>query len=135
MIKRNIERYEYLLRQFYCLDRRREYLEAKMLTAQQIRDVVVQSSSGQGGIADLAVEIAEIKIQMRDNLHETIELRQILKKAIEQLPECEIRLILEMRILEGVSYSDMAKTLNYERSTVFKKYKRGLTELSLKSQL
>ena len=49
-----------------------------------------------------------------------------LERAINEIEDAEIRLILKLKFIDLKSWSYIGKIMNYERSTVFKKYKKYL---------
>ena len=65
-------------------------------------------------LAKNEVELFEKKIQI--------------EKEIQSIQDAEIRLILKLKFVDLRSWNYVAKTMHYDRTTVYKKYKKYITE-------
>jgi DNA invertase Pin-like site-specific DNA recombinase len=66
----------------------------------------------------------EYKALLRANEDDLIGKKVELERIINGVENAEIRLILKLKFIDLRSWNYIAKTLHYDRSTVYKKYKR-----------
>ena len=70
-------------------------------------------------------EYKELLTQTRDKL---LRLKCELEKAINEIDDAEIRVILKLKFIDLRSWNYVAREMNYDRSTVYKKYKKFIGE-------
>lgn len=55
---------------------------------------------------------------------EIIEKKAELEKFIHNVEDAEIRLIMKLKFIDGRSWTYIARTMHYDRTTLYKRYKR-----------
>lgn len=82
-------------------------------TDKALMDLIRGSKSG--------AEYKELLTQTREKLlRQKLEIEQ----AIDAIDDSEIRLILKLKFVDLRSWNYVARAMHYDRSTVYKKYKR-----------
>lgn len=82
-------------------------------TDKALMDLIRGSKSG--------AEYKELLSQTREKLfRQKLEIEQV----IDAIDDSEIRLILKLKFVDLRSWNYVARTMHYDRSTVYKKYKR-----------
>lgn len=82
-------------------------------TDKALMDLIRGSKSG--------AEYKELLTQTREKLlRQKLEIEQ----AIDAIDDSEIRLILKLKFVDLRSWNYVARTMHYDRSTVYKKYKK-----------
>ncbi len=71
------------------------------------------------------VKYQEVLMQTREKLYNQ---KCELEKVINGIDDAEIRLILKLKFVDLRSWNYIARTMNYDRSTVYKKYKKFMGE-------
>lgn len=62
-------------------------------------------------VQDLSEELASIEQNIKQKLHELIKKRAEIEHYINSIQDCEIRLILRLRFIDGMSYANVASEL------------------------
>lgn len=70
-------------------------------------------------------EYRELLAQTKDKLFKQ---KCEIEKAINEIDDAEIRLILKLKFVDLRSWNYVAREMNYDRSTVYKKYKKFIGE-------
>ena len=70
-------------------------------------------------------EYRELLAQTRDKL---LQQKCAFEKEINEIDDAEIRLILKLKFVDMRSWNYVAREMNYDRSTVYKKYKKFIGE-------
>lgn len=86
-------------------------------TDRALCQIATESKSG--------AEYRELLTQTRDKL---LRLKCDLEKAINEIDDAEIRLILKLKFVDLRSWNFVAREMNYDRTTVYKKYKKFIGE-------
>lgn len=79
---------------------------------------------------EIAVEgILEIERQLRDELTELAKLRENIEKAILSVKDDTLRLLLELRYIDGKTFEETAVEMNYTYQWVCELHGRALKQL------
>ena len=95
-------------------------------TSFAMSDVVVSRSRNYHAMEDVIIRIQELKDQITRDMLQLLDLRDELMKQIEKIPDWKMRRLLEMRYIFEQSWEEIADSLNYSESNVFKLHKRAL---------
>lgn len=83
-------------------------------------------------VAKYAVEIADLESKISLNIQKCwYEIRN-LERYISDIDDCEIRQIIRLRHINGMTWDEIGKELNMHRTTISKKY-RDFIKVSHKS--
>jgi hypothetical protein len=77
-------------------------------------------------VASNAVEIAELRRLIELNLKKCFIERARIERYIGSVGDCSVRVILQLRHIEGLSWDQIGKQIGFDGSTVRKKYERYL---------
>ena len=94
------------------------------LEIDRIRKVLV-SLSPTGRNAQQKQDYAEF---LRSNEAELISKKIELETQISKIDDAEIRLILKLKFVDFRSWNYIARTMHFDRSTVYKKYKKFINK-------
>lgn len=129
MTRGKIERYQQIRREYACLETRLETIEARMLTAAKVADVKVQTCGTTSDmVAEIAVELVEVKEKIRNKLVELITLEKQISEYIDSLPDGLSKQVLILRVLDGLTFRRIANILHYSSTAVFKIYQNTLNK-------
>ena len=117
----------------YYLNRETERLQKDLRELEYSRAAkppVLSHAPGRGGpksdISDLAVEIADLKAIIQLNLLKIQRERARLERYIGNVADPEMRLILRLRHINGMTWEGIGYELGMERTTVSKKHRAYL---------
>lgn len=82
-------------------------------------DKLIKELHGKGAYAELLAESKERLLRQKAEL----------ESIIDEIDDAEIRLILKLKFVDLRSWNYIARAMYYDRSTVYKKYKRFLRGL------
>lgn len=122
------------LSQLYYLNRETERLQKDLEELTQWGGYRSQVVNGmpKGGIrrdiSDVAVEITELRELIQLNLKRIQLERARLERFIGSVEDSEMRLIIRLRHINGMTWEAIAAEINLERTTVSKKYKAYLKD-------
>lgn len=92
------------------------FLKIEIARADKLIKDLIREGKGALSYVDLLYETKNNLLLQKANL----------ERAINEIEDAEIRLILKLKFIDLKSWSYIGKIMNYERSTVFKKYKKYL---------
>ena len=92
------------------------FLKLEIARADNLIKELIRSEKG-------ARSYAQLLYETKDNL---LSQKASLERAINDIEDSEIRLIFKLKFIDLKSWSYIGKVMNYDRSTVFKKYKKYL---------
>lgn len=126
------------LSQLYWLNRETEQLQKALKEAEHCDGYHSPTITGMPrggtakGVADYAAELADLKVVINLNLHKIQKERMRLERYIGNIEDSEIRLIMRLRHINGMTWYDIAYEIGYTgndaESTPRKKYKRFLNK-------
>ena len=94
-------------------------------------DVVVSHSRNNHAMEEVIIRIQELKDQIAKDMLRLLDLQDELMKQIEKVPDWKMRRLLEMRYIFQKTWEEIADSLNYSESNVFKLHKRALQEIKV----
>lgn len=71
---------------------------------------------------------AEYRALLAETHDKLLQQKCALEKAINEIDDAEIRLILKLKFVDLRSWNYVAREMNYDRTTVYKKYKKFIGE-------
>lgn len=102
----------------------------------QIKELTVLSASAASGMPErnsisspverFFERLESLKEKLRIKLDEYIAEKERIEECIEKIDDAEIRVIARKRFIENKDYRTIGEELYSERTTVYKKLKRGL---------
>ena len=109
-------------------------INAKLAQIANLRDMlrrctsnVSTGSGGRGGDwTETLARIAVLEGQINDDIDRLIDSMTEIRKAIGQLPTDEMRLLIELRYLNGYGWNKIAQQMNCSRPTVCRMRDRAL---------
>lgn len=85
-------------------------------------------------VADYAVEIVDMKMKIAENLKKCFMQRNKILEYIQEIPESEIRQILYLRYMKGMSWQNIAFTVGYQDESVPRKRHDRYLEKNIKNK-
>lgn len=80
-------------------------------------------------LADYAAEIDELEAELREIIAAKFEARRRITWDIEQIPDSKERDLLHRKYIGGESWSQLGKSMDCSRATVFRIFKEALSKL------
>ena len=96
--------------------------------------VVVHGSSGGLGIDDCIAEISEIQCQIQEKIKNQIKAKCEIEKAIEDVPDEKLSLLLEYKYIDGLRLEEIACEMKYAYRTVKRLHNKGLELINVVPQ-
>ena len=128
------------LGQLYFLIKETELLQKDLLTLEYRAGISAPLLIGmpkggiKKGVAEYAAEIADLRDEITFNLLRIQKERVKIERFIGGLDDAEMRLILRLRHVNCMTWADIGYELNMERTTVSKKYRAYLKNISHNSR-
>lgn len=116
------------LSQLYWLNRETERLQKDLKELEQMTSyrasilTGMPKSSCKKEVADYIAEIADLKEIISLNLQKLQRERARLERYIGGVEDAEIRLIMRLRHINGMTWEDIGAEINLDRRTVSRKY-------------
>ena len=82
-------------------------------------------------LADYAAEIDELEAELREIIAAKFEARRRITWDIEQIPDPKERDLLHRKYIGGESWSQLEKSMDCSRATVFRIFKESLSKLGI----
>lgn len=112
------------------LKKRLEYLEEKIESLETVPSydfskMIVDGSHKNKNIQELIVELKdEYEKMKKEVIEECIKIERLIYENEDE----ELRNILSLKFISGLTWREIGERLNYDRTTVFKKYKKWMDE-------
>jgi len=84
------------------------------------------NATGRDRFADFMVDVENLESTMLENIHKIIRERQKLERAIGKIDDDEARLLLRLRLINGLSWEKIGNTLNTDRTNASRKFRKIL---------
>lgn len=76
-------------------------------------------------------ELVELRAMLYDRLMDSTTLRLEIERSIANMRDERLRLLLELRYIDGLTWEKVAESLNTEYRWVLRLHKRALSELTI----
>lgn len=103
-----------------------EELQTKAEGTGQVLDGMPKGQKERDRLASYAASIADLQNDIEHSKAVYVQEELRLKRFIEKLESSEIRLIIKLRHLQGMSWEMIGTAMGYDKSTARKKYNRFL---------
>lgn len=135
----NIDETKAYLQRIYKLNCKINELIEKKRSYRELSEKITQSFDGCGGsgkgnkdkISGLSARIIDIEYEITDKIDELVDLKQETEDQIDMLPNEMERMILVLRHIRFLEFSEIARKTSYHVRTVHKIYKKALMHLSM----
>ncbi len=125
------------LNQLYWLNKETAQLQKELLELRQrgINILPVLSDMPKGGgsrdkLSDYVAEVVILEETIKLNLQRIFYERNRLERFIADIPESDVRLIMRLRHINGMTWDSIAVELGYTESGVRKRYNRYFKKVS-----
>lgn len=107
------------------------------MTRQELRrnnmlPVVVHGSGGGLGIDDCVAEIDELVREISDKIRQAIAVRKSIEKVINSVEDDRMRLIMDLRYIDGLKWENICCETNYSWKQVHRIHNQALGMIFLK---
>jgi len=75
-------------------------------------------------VSDYVAEVVILEEIIKLNIQKIFYERNKLERYIAEIPDSEVRLIMRLRHINGMTWDEIGAEVNQERTTVAKKYRR-----------
>jgi hypothetical protein len=133
MNKKELSNLYWLSKEIKIQEQRLEELTASAEGITSIITGMPHSKTLHDKVSKNAVEIADLITLIELNLRKCIIERARIERYINGAPDSGIRVILQLRHIQGMSWNDIGKQIGFDGSTARKKYERFL-KISQNSQ-
>ena len=114
------------------IDNKIRYQE-KLRTIAEKTTVDISIEKVSGGSAnsreDIMVKLIDLSHEVNADIDRLVDLQKELRGTIKQVEDGKLRLLLEMRYLNGEGWDDIARVFDCDRSTVFRSHKKALSKV------
>lgn len=114
------------------IDNKIRYQE-KLRTIAEKTTVDISIEKVSGGSAnsreDIIVKLVDLSHEVNADIDRLVDLQKELRDTIKQVEDGRLRLLLEMRYLNGEGWDDIARVFDCDRSTVFRSHKKALSKV------
>lgn len=86
-------------------------------------------SDGTDKLQTAALEIAELKDRIQQNIHQAQLVREQVRKLIDSVPEHNLRSLLLLRYIEGKKWEEIAVEMRYDYRWVLRLHSKALNRL------
>lgn len=126
MNKKELSNLYWLNKEIKLQEQRLEELTTSAEGITSIMTGMPHSKTLRDKVASNAVEIADLRTLIELNLKKCIIERARIERYINSVSDSGIRVILQLRHIQGLSWNDIGKQIGYDGSTARKKYERFL---------
>ena len=119
------------LSQLYWLNKETAQLQKELLELRHrginILPVLSDMPKGRGvsdKVSDYVAEVVILEEIIKLNIQKIFYERNKLERYIAEIPDSEVRLIMRLRHINGMTWDEIGAEVNQERTTVAKKYRR-----------
>ena len=119
------------LSQLYWLNKETAQLQKELLELRHkginILPVLSDMPKGRGvsdKVSDYVAEVVILEEIIKLNIQKIFYERNKLERYIAEIPDSEVRLIMRLRHINGMTWDEIGVEVNQERTTVAKKYRR-----------
>lgn len=110
------------------IEKLKEY--RSMLRPLTFDNIRVQTSNISDPTAERVQKIMAIEERVGKEIDELIDLREDLKKSIYEVKDEQLRLLLQYRYIEGLSFEEIAIRMNYGIRHIWRLHGKALWEIS-----
>lgn len=128
MTKRELMQLYYLEKEIRALENRIEELEREIENCTRILTDMPKNRNRNNKIAEIAAEIVDVKRLLDLKKQERIYMRNRILRYIQAIDNCEVRLIIEYRFVDGLSWRQVANRMGATAASVRMIADRFLTE-------
>ncbi len=111
--------------------RLKELEEMKDEITANITDERVQSSSVGSKVEKLAIKIADLENEIADEKIRAIDRMNEIHSSINSLDDVDEQLILELRYIRRMSFADIARSLYFSASKVYRLHRNALKNMTV----
>lgn len=135
----NIDETKAYLQRIYKLNCKINELIEKKRSYRELSEKITQSFDGCGGsgkgnkdkISGLSARIVDIEYEITDRIDELVDMKQEVEDKIDMMPNGIERMVLVLRHIRFLEFSEIAQKTNYHVRTVHKIYRKALMNLSV----
>ncbi|QSX09557.1 DUF1492 domain-containing protein [Alkalibacter rhizosphaerae] len=98
-----------------------------------LSEVKVQNSNDEKSrLENTIIKIIELEGEINDDVDRLVDLKIEIRESINMITDINLKLLLDMRYLNGKGWDEIAETMGYDPRTVFRIHGKALKELGKK---
>ena len=119
-----------------------EHINSKLEQVASLNELAVKATSTMSDMPgspnrnihkteDIIVKILDLQREIQEDANELLNLKQMIRRCIKQVPDPESQIILEERYLRMVKWEQIATTMKMSMRTVFRLHDESLKKIEI----
>ncbi|AOR22713.1 DUF1492 domain-containing protein [Clostridium taeniosporum] len=116
------------------IDSKLEQLESLKSLAMKVNtDITQERVSGgpnsKSPMENVMVKVIDLEYEINKDIDNLVDLKKEIMETINKLSDLNYQLLLEMRYINGKCWDDIATSMGYDRSSIFRIHGKALKEI------
>lgn len=89
----------------------------------------VQSTKNQSPMEEIIVKLVDLENEVNEDIDQLIKLKAEIVETINEVDDPIYQLVLQIRYIDGKTWEEVAKSIGYDRRTIFRIHGKALKEI------
>lgn len=89
----------------------------------------VQSTKNQSPMEEIIVKLVDLENEVNEDIDQLIKLKAEIVETINKVDDPIYQLVLQIRYIDGKTWEEVAKSIGYDRRTIFRIHGKALKEI------
>lgn len=89
----------------------------------------VQSIKNQSPMEEIIVKLVDLEKEVNEDIDQLIKLKAEIVETINKVDDPIYQLVLQIRYIDGKTWEEVAKSIGYDRRTIFRIHGKALKEI------